>query len=128
MRRAGVAVLFTAILVLSACAVSVAEQYNNFLLDLDIIVRMEVSFAKVEQGDTGVFLKRDLDSLREDIGSVSWEDENAAAVSGQLDGAVRLLLESVEAREEGGAGAAEERYDEAVESFAQARMLLDRFK
>lgn len=127
LKQACAALLLAAVLALCACA-GEAEQYNNFLLDLDIMSRTEVAFAKVEREESVFFLKRDLDALREDIESVSWENETAAGITGALSGAARLLAESLEAREAGEEDVALALLGEAAASFEQARRMLVEFR
>jgi len=130
------AVLF----LLAACTLDPFEEYENFVMDMDINARIEDAMNGVEKGDTSPFFESsvksiyfDLESFNEDdyrtglINQPVQADYTAGNINNYYLDCVQLLLRAIEQNKAGNKQQAKLYYDQAIERYQGAQSLYAQF-
>ena len=90
-----VIILMLSICILFACA-SPAGDYENFLLDMDVITRFDICFSKISDNDTSSYTKAELNALIQDLASWKSDYQIATEANDLFSQAARCLIDSIE--------------------------------
>lgn len=83
--------------VLLACSFLPSQQYANFLADLDLITRFDLCFDAVENKTAGIYMQRELESLKEDAASCPVNDPLVDQINASFTNTANALLTSIRA-------------------------------
>ncbi len=80
---------------------SMADRYENFLLDMDVSARMEVAITQVARGNDFPMLRENLTMLATDLQAYPISDEYVRQANDLFVQATTLLLACLDAKESG---------------------------
>lgn len=137
-KNAFISLLAAAIFFLSACALDPFEQYENFIMDMDINSRFDEAFYYVNKGDTSPFFVSSVEALYYDLESYDEGDteKNAPKIEGQIDpgdinqyytDCVILLLRAIENNKEDKPQTAQIEFTQALDKYRSAQELYQQF-
>ena len=69
------------LLFLSACRQDPFEEYENFVNDLDISMRIEEAINSVSKGNTTGFFRDEVETLYQDLGRFNQQDDTAHEIN-----------------------------------------------
>lgn len=112
----------------NGCTYTEKERYMNFLADLDLINRFEMSFDVVSKGKPDGYLTDEIEVLKQDVASYENPNENAAEANRLLLGAADLLSHCVKCLKTGDMYNYEINLARARECYARANALMSMIK
>lgn len=141
MKKAVVSLLIAAALFLfTACALDPFEEYENFVMDMDLNARIEDAFTGVENGDTSAFFESSVQSIYFDLESFNEDDYRngllkssvpvdytAGDINNYYIDCVRLLLFAIDETRAGNTQKAKLYYDQAMDKYVGAQNLYAQF-
>jgi hypothetical protein len=131
--------LITAIIILLAgCALDPFEQYENFIMDMDINSRFEEAFYFVNRGDTSPFFISNVEALYYDLENYNEGDvlKNAPEAEDQIDpgdinqyylDSAKLLLRAIDKNKEDKPQLAQLELEQALDKYRDAQELYAQF-
>ena len=141
MKRFVSCLLLAALLfLLAACTLDPFEEYENFVMDMDINARIEDALTGVENGDTSAFFESSVEALYFDLNSFNEDEYRSGALQGPgqedytagdinnyyLD-CVKLILFAIEQDRAGNKQQAKLYYDQAMDRYVGAQTLYQQF-
>ena len=115
--------LFTAILVF-ACSLPVVEQYDNFLADLDIEMRLDMCMKQIHEENPSLYTRADLETIQEDLATLTISDSRIIQINEVFADTAKALQESIAFLDENDPAGAQLSYQEAYDLRMQAKNLL----
>lgn len=132
--------LAAALLMLTACALDPFEEYENFVMDMDLNARIEDALYSVADGDSSPFFKSSVESIYYDLQSFNEDDYSAGILQEEIAhdytpgnintyyvDCVQLILDAIEQNEKGNYNTAKLYYDQALEKYQGAQSLYAQF-
>ncbi len=131
-----VAILF----LLAACTLDPFEEYENFVMDMDINARIEDAFSGVEKGDISPFFVSSVEAIYYDLNSFNEDDYmtgllqdpiekdyTAGNINNYYIDCVLLLLRAIEQNKAGNSQQAKLYYEQALTKYEGAQELYAQF-
>lgn len=115
--------LFTAIL-LFACSLPVVEQYDNFLADLDIEMRLDMCMKQIHEENPSLYTRADLETIQEDLATLTISDSRIMQINEVFADTAKALQESIAFLDENDPAGAQLSYQQAYDLRMQAKNLL----
>lgn len=115
--------LFTAIF-LFACSLPVVEQYDNFLADLDIEMRLDMCMKQIHEENPSLYTRADLETIQEDLATLTISDSRIMQINEVFADTAKALQESIAFLDENDPAGAQLSYQQAYDLRMQAKNLL----
>ncbi len=115
--------LFTAIL-LFACSLPVVEQYDNFLADLDIEMRLDMCMKQIHEENPSLYTRADLETIQEDLATLTISDSRIMQINEVFADTAKALQESIAFLDENDPAGTQLSYQQAYDLRMQAKNLL----
>lgn len=137
-----VAVLLLAavLFLLTSCTLDPFEEYENFVMDMDINARIEDALTGVAKGDASPFFERSVESIYYDLENFNEddyktgilkqpirEDYTAGNINNYYIDCIRLLLFAIDENRAGNTQKAKLYYDQAMDKYVGAQKLYEQF-
>ena len=109
---------------LCGCTLTPVEQYNDFLVDLDIVMRIDMCLNQISEENPSWYTRADIKTIQQDLQTLRTDDENILAINDEFIGVAREMENSIALLDGGNPQAAQESYELAEESFEEAKSML----
>ena len=137
-KTAFISLIAAIVIFLTACALDPFEQYENFIMDMDVNSRFEEAFYNVNKGDTSPFFVSNVEALYYDLESYNEGnvEESMPKIEGQIDpgdinqyytDCVILLLRAIENNKEEKPQMAQLEFTQALDKYRNAQELYAQF-
>lgn len=138
-KTALISLLLAIVFFLTACTLEDSfEQYENFIMDMDVNSRFEEAFYNVNKGNTSLFFVSNVEALYYDLESYSEGDieNNTPKIKGQIDpgninqyytDCVILLLRAIKNNAKDKPQTAQLELNQALEKYRSAQELYAQF-
>ena len=117
-------VLLLTVLLCVACGLPAVEQYDNFLADLDIEMRIDMCLKQIYDGNPSWYTRADLKTIQKDLKTLQIEDEVIAEINQIFLDTAQELQTSISLLDERDTDGARASYQKAYDMRIQAKDLL----
>ncbi|MEA5004441.1 MAG: hypothetical protein VB081_13230 [Christensenella sp.] len=115
--------LFTAIICFS-CSLPVVEQYDNFLADLDVEMRLDMCMKQIHDENPSAYTRADLKTIQEDLATLNISDQRVTEINRVFTDTAKELQQSVKLFDAEDINGAKKSYQKAYDLRMQAKDLL----
>ncbi len=115
--------LFTTIFCFS-CSLPVVEQYDNFLADLDIEMRLDMCMKQIQEENPSIYTRADLKTILQDLATLNIPDPRITQINTLFEDTAKELRQSIRFLDDGDIAGAKKSYQNAYDLRMQAKALL----
>lgn len=115
--------LFTTIICF-ACSLPVVEQYDNFLADLDVEMRLDMCMKQIHEENPSAYTRADLKTIQEDLATLNLSDQRVTEINRVFTDTAKELQQSVKLLDAEDIDGAKKSYQKAYDLRMQAKDLL----
>ncbi len=112
------------VLFATSCAYPPEERYQNFLLDMDIVTRYDLSIDSVQQKRATQYTLDELRVLIDDVRSWDMDFADAEDANDNLINCANALIQSVELQQNDESEAAQAAFDTAIDFYQEAKAII----
>jgi len=112
------------VLLLSACNDSPALLYNNFLADLDVITRFDLSISKLSDGKYDAYTHDEIKALEQDLSSWNGKDAETTEINDLFIESARNMFDCAGFLKNGSSREAEAALEKVNSLFTDAKALI----
>ena len=116
MKKSLLGIVIALLLAFSACSLTPADKYDNFINDLDAITRLQTGLQQMKDGGLTLYVKADMKTLARELSVFHTEDGEIRKINENFIRTAHSLREGMDAAEEDEASASVF-YEEARDSF-----------